>query len=213
MAAHDPLRVLVAEDDFLVGKMIQQTLQSIGYILAAKASDGLEALELVCEVRPDVVLMDIQMAEMDGLEATRRIQECCPTPIVVLTAHESEDLVQKAGEAGVAAYLTKPPKGPEIERAITIALARHEDLMALRQLNQELAARNEDLKQALAEVKTLRGIIPICMDCKKIRNDDGFWQRVEVYVRDHSHAEFSHSYCPECAERQMAAAEKELEGW
>jgi CheY-like chemotaxis protein len=202
MTGRDPLRVLVAEDDFLAGKMIQQTLQSIGCILAAKASDGLEAVELACEVRPDVVLMDIQMAELDGLEATRRIQECCPTPVVVLTAHESEDLVQEASEAGVAAYLTKPPKGPEIERAITIAMARHEDLIALRRLN-----------QALAEVRTLRGIIPICMDCKKIRDDEGFWQRVEVYVRDHSPAEFSHSYCPECAERQMAAAEKELEDW
>jgi AmiR/NasT family two-component response regulator len=148
---------------------------------------------------------------MDGLEAARRIQERCPTPVVVLTAHESEDLVQKAGEAGVAAYLTKPPRAPEIERAITIALARHEDLMALRRLNQELAARNAELERALAEVKTLRGIIPICMDCKKIRDDEGFWQRVDIYVQEHSHAEFSHSFCPQCAEQRMAALDMEID--
>jgi len=78
------------------------------------------------------------MPEIDGLEAASQIQERCPVPVVVLTAHESQDFVDKASEAGAAAYLTKPPKPAEIERAITIAIARHKDLMELRQLNRKI---------------------------------------------------------------------------
>jgi hypothetical protein len=91
----------------------------------------------------------------------------------------------------VAAYLTKPPQPEEIERAVIIALARHADLMELRRLYKEV-------EKALAEIKTLQGIIPICVECKKIRNDDGFWHQVENYVMEHSQAEFTHSLCPEC---------------
>ncbi len=65
---------------------------------------------------------------------------------------------------------------------------------------QEETRLREKLEKALSEVKTLRGIIPICSNCKKIRDDDGFWQRVEIYVRKHSEADFTHSLCPECAE-------------
>ncbi len=89
------------------------------------------------------------------------------------------------------AYLAKPPKPEELERAITIALARHSDLMELRRLNNEL-------EQALGEVKKLRGILPICSNCKKIRDDQGYWKQIETYIREHSEADFSHGICPDC---------------
>ena len=95
----------------------------------------------------------------------------------------------------------KPPTTPEIERAIIIAMARFADLVELRRLNAELAIRNQELQEALAKVRTLRGLLPICASCKKIRNDQGYWQQVEVYVRDHSEAEFSHCLCPDCARK------------
>jgi AmiR/NasT family two-component response regulator len=194
-------RVLIAEDDYLVGETIKRALKELGYELAGKASDGAEAVEMACTLNPDVVLMDIQMPELDGLEATRQIQSRCPMPVVVLTAHESQELVEKASEVGVSAYLIKPPKQIEIERAITIALARHDDLMALRYLNEDLETHKEKLEKALAEIKTLRGILPICSNCKNIRDDDGYWNQIEVYIRDHSEAEFTHGICPECVKK------------
>lgn len=194
-------RVLIAEDDYLVGETIKRALKELDYELVGKASDGAEAVEMACTLNPDVVLMDIQMPELDGLEATQQIQSRCPMPVVVLTAHESQELVEKASEVGVSAYLIKPPKQTEIERAITIALARHDDLMALRYLNEDLETHKEKLEKALAEIKTLRGILPICSNCKNIRDDDGYWNQIEVYIRDHSEAEFTHGICPECVKK------------
>ena len=98
----------------------------------------------------------------------------------------------------MGAYLLKPPKAREVERAITIAIARFGDLMSLRYLNTELEARNSELQEALDKVNLLSGLLPICSHCKKIRDDEGYWQQVEVYIRDHSEAEFSHGICPDC---------------
>jgi AmiR/NasT family two-component response regulator len=194
MEKNQKTRVLIAEDDYLVGEVIKRALKQIDFELVGKASNGIEAVEMAASLRPDVILMDIQMPKLDGLEAARQIQGQCPIPIVILTAHESRSLVDKASEAGVAAYLTKPPKRAEIERAIIVALARFEDMMELRRLNAEL-------KEALAKVKTLSGLLPICMHCKKIRDDKGDWNQIEHYIHEHSEAEFSHSICEECFEK------------
>lgn len=194
-------RVILAEDDFLVGKEISRTLKSLGYQVIAEASDGREAVEKTCELKPDVVIMDIQMPRLDGFQASEQIQMHCPTPIVILTAYESQDLVIKAGKAGVGAYLTKPPKSDEIERAIVISTARHADLMCLRDLYREMEEKNKKLEEALSEIQTLRGILPICAGCKKIRDDKGYWNQIELYIEAHSEAEFSHGICPDCMEK------------
>lgn len=190
--------ILVAEDDYLISEEIVRSLDSLGYGNIRKAANGREAVDTACTIRPDVVVMDVQMPELDGIAAAARIQECCPTPIVILTAYESSDLLRKASAAGVSSYLLKPPQPEEMERAITIALARHSDLMEIRHFHKELAQVNEELQRALAEVKQLRGILPICAYCKKIRKDDGSWEQIEVYVREHTDAQFSHGMCGEC---------------
>jgi AmiR/NasT family two-component response regulator len=185
-------RVLIAEDNYMVGEMVKALLEEIGYTVAGEASDGLEAVELTQLLSPDVVLMDIQMPDMDGIEAVRLIQACCPTPVVMLTAYETPELVKEASTAGVSAYLVKPPSAREIERTITIAVDRFQDMLELRRLNRELQA-------ALEEVKVLSGLLPICMTCKKIRDDEGYWHQVEEYIEARSKAEFSHGLCPSCA--------------
>jgi len=186
--------ILVAEDDYLVSEEIVRELKSIGYENIEQVSDGQAAVDVTCSIRPDIVVMDIKMPKLDGLEAARRIQKQCPTPVVTLTAFETDDLVKKASEVGIGAYLTKPFKTGELERAIVIALARHSDMMELHRLNSEL-------KKALAEVKQLRGILPICSSCKKIRDDEGYWRRIETYIKEHTDAEFSHGICPACAKK------------
>lgn len=139
------IHVLIAEDDYLVNKMITGMVEELGFVVAGQAANGRQAVDLTCSLRPDVVLMDVKMPDMDGLQAAQHIQELCPTPVVVLTAYDTPELVARAGETGVGAYLTKPPNAQEIERAITIARVRFDDLMEMRRLNTELQARNADL--------------------------------------------------------------------
>jgi signal transduction histidine kinase len=136
---------LIAEDDYLVSQMIKGSLEEIGYTVVGEAVDGLEAVEMSQSLKPDVILMDIKMPDMDGIKATQRIHESCPTPVVVLTAYETQELVEQASTAGVGAYLVKPPSAQEIERAITIAMARFDDMIELRRLNADLQTRNEEL--------------------------------------------------------------------
>jgi AmiR/NasT family two-component response regulator len=201
-------RVLIVEDDALVGEMIQGLLEKMWYVVVGRAVNGRQAVEMTQSTRPDVILMDIKLPDMDGIEATRQIYASCPTPVVVLTAYDTVELVERASAVGVGAYLVKPPDADEMERAITIAMARFDDLMELRRLNAALQADSEarerlilELQNALDQVKTLSGLIPICSSCKKIRDDEGYWNQLEVYIRDHSDAEFSHGLCPECAKK------------
>jgi signal transduction histidine kinase len=145
MSGQENTRILIVEDDYVVSEMIRGLSEQIGYTVVGEAANGNEAIEATQSLRPDVVIMDIRMPDMDGIEAARRIQERCPTPVVVLTAYETPELVEQAAEAGVGAYLTKPPIARDVERAITIATARFRDMMELRRLNEDLEARNEEL--------------------------------------------------------------------
>lgn len=135
---NENLKILIAEDDFLVSEMIEGELVGAGYEVIGKASNGQKALDLTQSLQPDLVLMDIRMPELNGIEASRQIMEICPTPIIILTAYENRDMVIDAGDAGVAAYLNKPLDSQELERAILISLARFKDIMELRDKNKKL---------------------------------------------------------------------------
>lgn len=205
---NETIRVLVAEDDFLVRAEVLRVLKNKSYEIIGQAANGKEALEMASTLNPDVILMDIKMPEMSGLEATRLIQEQCPTPVVILTAHESKELIKEASEAGAGAYLVKPIRTEEIDRALTIAMARHDDLMQMRLLNHSLAAKNAELKKALSEIKILQSILPICSFCKKIRDDEGYWQQVDQYISDHTATKFSHGICDSCMAEQYPELRK-----
>jgi AmiR/NasT family two-component response regulator len=183
--------VVIAEDDFLVAREVNRALTVAGYEVVATAGDGAAAVALVAQHRPAVAVLDMAMPVLDGLGAARRIRDECPTPVVMLTAYDSPEFLAKAAEAGVGAYQIKPPQPAALQQAIEIAVARHADLMELRRLNAELA-------QALANVKELRGLLPICMHCKRIRNDQGYWERLEAYISQYADVQFSHGVCPEC---------------
>jgi PAS domain S-box-containing protein len=125
-------RVLVAEDNFLIAELTKKLLEKSNYTVVGCASNGLEAVDMTRRLQPDVVIMDLKMPGVDGLEATRRIFKTHPTPVVALTAYDTNELVDEASQAGVGAYLTKPPNARELDQAITIAQARFSDMMALR---------------------------------------------------------------------------------
>lgn len=146
MAESPKVRVLVAEDDFLIARTICGLLKERGYMVAGEAHSGQEAIEMTQSLRPDVVLMDVAIPDMDGIEASLVIQRICPTPVIILTAYEALSLVERAAAAGIAAYLVKPPNARQLERAIIIARARFGDLMELRRLNHQLQLINADLE-------------------------------------------------------------------
>ncbi len=139
------IRVLVVEDEAMVGEIIQGMLEDSGYTIVGRACNGREAVEMTQSLHPDVILMDIEMPGMGGIEATRRIQERCPTPVVILSAYETPELLTAAGDAGAGAYLRKPPDAAAMTRAIVTAMARFRDVMVLREMNAELRARNQEL--------------------------------------------------------------------
>lgn len=122
----------------MVRAMIRGLLNEIGYTVVGEAADGYEAVEMTQQHQPDIILMDIDMPGLDGIAATSRISEQCPTPVVILTAYDTPDLISRAGHAGAGAYLVKLPSPHELDRAITIAMARFNDLVELRRLNSEL---------------------------------------------------------------------------
>ena len=145
MAKQGSVRVLIVEDNHRVREAIQRMLEKMGYVVAGKARTGQQAIEMTQALRPDVVLMDLRLPDLNGIEATQRIYEYCPTPVVVISAYQEPILVEQAGRVGAGAYLVKPPNPEEMTRAITIAMIRFDDMMQLRRLNAELTAKNQEL--------------------------------------------------------------------
>ncbi|MEY4703974.1 MAG: hypothetical protein RL042_170 [Nitrospirota bacterium] len=154
--------------------------------------------------RIDLILMDILMPELDGVEACRQIKNrphLCDIPIIMVTAKNDLSNLQAAFAAGAIDFITKPVNSVELLARASSALALKKEMDCRKAREEELRRSNAELQQALREVKVLRGLIPICASCKKIRNDDGFWQQLEEYIGEHSEAEFSHGICQPCVKK------------
>lgn len=152
----------------------------------------------------DLVLMDVLMPELDGVEACRQIKSrphLCDIPIIMVTAKSDLSNLQAAFAAGAIDYITKPVNSVELLARASSALALKKEMDCRKARERELRRSNDELQKALREVKVLRGLIPICASCKKIRNDGGFWQQLEEYIGEHSEAEFSHGICQPCVKK------------
>ena len=187
-----PKRLLIVEDEGIVAADLETRLTRMEYVVVGKARTGDEALQKVAATKPDLVLMDIILqGPMDGIQAAQAIQALYPVPVIFLTAHADEGTMRRAKETGPFGYVLKPFDEREIHVAVEIGLYRHDVENRLRELNRQLQA-------ALDNVKTLSGLLPICAWCKKIRNDNGYWEKIEMYIKGHSNADFTHGICPEC---------------
>jgi DNA-binding response OmpR family regulator len=191
------MKILIADDDVVTCRLLATTLKSWEYEVYA-ASDGAEALRILEDgLRPEMALLDWQMPERDGLEVCRSIRaspEPLPIYIILLTSLDSRQNIIQGLQAGADDYITKPFDRDELR-------ARLEVGRRIVELQLSLAARVLQLEDALARVKLLQGLVPICSYCKKIRNDKNFWQQVEGYISEHSEAKFSHGICPDCFEK------------
>ena len=168
-----------------------ENLQLLGAILeqegyfTAFAVNGNEALHFVTSEIPDLILLDIMMPGDDGYTVCRKLRERHDTkmvPIIFLTARtESTDIV-RGFDAGGVDYVTKPFNQAELLARVKTHL---------------------DLKKAREEIRTLRGLLPTCAWCRRIRNENGEWESIEKYVQEHTEADFSHGMCPDCLKEKF----------
>ncbi|MCX5829217.1 MAG: response regulator transcription factor [Deltaproteobacteria bacterium] len=191
------MKILIAEDDLTSRTVLTAVLKKQGHDVAATVN-GAEAWQAMQQPdAPRMAILDWMMPEMDGPEIVRRVralQTDRPPYIIMLTAKgEKADII--AGlDVGADDYLAKPYDPGELRARIRVG-------QRILELQAAMVDKVQELQKALNEVRTLRGIIPICASCKNIRDDKGYWNQVEAYIRDHSEAEFSHGICPECLKK------------
>jgi DNA-binding response OmpR family regulator len=198
------MKVLLAEDDLVSMKMMTGLLENWGYQVVA-AKDGARAWEILqLDDAPSLAVVDWQMPGMNGDELCRLVRaELADRPLYILlvTARNTrmEDKVSGLG-AGADDYLVKPFDIPEMRARLQVG-------ERVLRLQNELRRRVLELEQMITQVRQLQGLLPICVHCKKIRDDQNYWHQVENYISARSAAEFTHSICPSCFEMQIKKLE------
>ena len=160
-------RVVIADDESIVRMDLKEMLTTLNYLVVGEVGDGQSAVNLARELKPDVVLMDIKMPDMGGIEAAKILTEEQIAPVVLLTAYSQKDLVDRAKEAGVVGYLVKPFREADLLPAIEVALARFSEF---KQMNQEV----HDLQDALETRKVVDRAKGILMDAQGLEEQEAF---------------------------------------
>jgi len=195
MNVPEPLpHILIVDDIPRNLQVLALLLDKAGYRVSM-AMDGAKALEMVKVEPPDLILLDVMMPDLDGLEVCRRLKADAAVreiPVIFLTARAELEDLQEGFRLGAVDYVTKPFRGPEL-------LARVAIHVKLRQALERERGLRRSLEETLAQVKTLSGLLPICARCKKIRDDNGYWNQIEAFISAHSDADFTHGICPECS--------------
>ena len=160
-------RIIIADDESIVRTDLKEMLNNLGYLVVGDVGDGESAVNLARELKPDVVLMDVKMPNMDGIEAAKILTEEKIAPVVLLTAFGQKDLVERAKEAGVVGYLVKPFRETDLLPAIEVALSRFEEF---KQVQEEVT----DLQDALETRKQVERAKGILMDAQGIEENEAF---------------------------------------
>lgn len=188
-------RILVVEDEPNVAEVMRARLESFGYEVCYIAASDMEAIQAAESLVPDIVIMDIKIkGNLDGIDSARQIRSRIEVPIIYLTSYSDDRLLRRAQSTEPFGYLVKPYEANQLKITVEMALFKH-------RLECERQKLVIDLKDALAKVKMLSGLLPICSCCKKIRDDKGYWNQLEAYIQKHSEAEFTHGICPECVRK------------
>jgi DNA-binding response OmpR family regulator len=198
------MRILIAENDLVSRQTLEANLLGWGHEVVV-VTDGNAAWQaLQTGAPPRLAILDWMMPGMDGPELCRRARTLPGAEgayLILLTARDSKPDIVVGLRSGANDYIIKPFDRDELQARLNTGIR-------IIELQQSLAERVRDLEAALARVTQLQGLLPICCYCKKIRDDQNYWQQIETYITAHSQAQFSHSICPGCLE---AVVKPELE--
>lgn len=140
------MRVLIVDDESLIRMDLRDIIESCGHEVVAEGTNGVEALALCKKHKPDIILMDVKMPELDGIEAARQIGFHHEAPVVLLTSYSQQDLIDKARDSGVYGYLIKPVREEQLVPTLEMALGRYKSDAQLREKMAELEKSLEDRK-------------------------------------------------------------------
>jgi DNA-binding response OmpR family regulator len=191
------MKILVAEDDRVSRQILTISLTKWGYEVVP-TFDGNQAWdELQKEDAPSLAILDWMMPGIDGIDLVKRVRALArpvQTYVMLLTARVDKQSIVAGLQAGANDYLTKPVELDELRARVHVARQMVE-------LQSQLAQRVSELEQALADVQSLRNLLPICSYCKRVRDGQDYWQEVEDYLSDHADVRFSHGVCPSCTQQ------------
>ena len=204
------LHLLIVEDEAAHAAEIQRAFETDG------AETQIEVVGTLREFRqrsadkpPDLALLDLNLPDGRAVEIMTTPPEAGPFPIMVMTSYGNERVAVEAIKAGALDYVVKSAEAfATMPRTVERALREWKLLTDRREAVSAQKRLIIQLGDALARVKTLSGLLPICSACKKIRDDQGYWSQVESYIQEHTDARFTHSYCPECARKYLSKLEK-----
>jgi sigma-B regulation protein RsbU (phosphoserine phosphatase) len=198
------MRILIADDDSISRRMLETTLDKWGYEVVTTCTGKAACEALQAEDAPRLAILDWMMPEMDGVEVCRIIRSTpskMPPYLILLTSKSTKGSVVEGLNSGADDYVTKPFDRDELNARLRVGLR-------ILELQSSLTLRVQELEAALVQVKQLQGLVPICSYCKKIRDDQNYWQQVDIYLSARTDARFSHGICPQCME---SVVQKELE--
>ena len=161
------LRLVIADDESIIRMNLRETLVGRGYLVVGDAGDGVSAIHLARELRPDLVIMDIKMPKLDGIQAAKVLTEEKIAPVLLLTAYSDRELVERARDAGVVNYIVKPFREAELLPAIEIALARFAEFNSM-------ATELGDLKDTMETRKLVERAKGVLMDTQGLKEQDAF---------------------------------------
>ena len=191
--------ILIAEDDPVSRKMLSHTLMKAGYHIV-ETTNGSDAWAILqSEDSPPLAILDWMMPEMNGPELCQALRAQTParsTYLMLLTSKGKREDIVKGLEAGADDYIIKPFDTAELRARVSVGFR-------VLTLQEHLAARVKELEEAIAQIKQLHGLLPICCYCKKIRDDGNYWKQVEEYISENSDVKFSHGICPKCYETEL----------
>jgi DNA-binding response OmpR family regulator len=193
----DSNRILIAEDHYVSRHLLERNLSNWGFDVSA-AEDGESAVRILeAADPPPLAIIDWMMPGVDGLEVCRRIRALSERPyiyLVLLTAKSHKEEIATGLDAGADDYVIKPFDPDELRARLKVG-------QRVVELERQLAGRISELETAVAQVRRLKRLLPICMYCKSIRDDQDYWHEIEEYIHTETGADFSHGVCPACAKK------------
>ncbi len=200
------MRVLIAEDDAISRRLLEANLKRNGYDVLA-VENGAQAWQaLSAEGGPRLAVLDWMMPEMDGAEVCLRVRgeaNLHYVYLILLTARGRKEDQAQGFDAGADDYLTKPFDTKDLRARISVG-------RRILDLQTALTSKVDELQDALRQVRQLQGLLPICMHCKKIRDDEATWHQLEAYIEHRCDAAFTHSLCPDCLARHYPEIQERL---